>query len=137
MRLLSASTANVMQATQTARAYPMSAMLGAAMLIGALLDAAFAWTTSGPPVIELRLGYLLGLGYLGIFASAIAFTLYFNVIRVIGPAKAAYSSVLIPVIAMTFSTVFEGYRWTWTAVAGAALVLIGLVLALRARRPNR
>jgi drug/metabolite transporter (DMT)-like permease len=79
----------------------------------------------------------LGLAYLGIFASALAFTLYFGVLRIIGPAKAAYSSVIIPVIAMLFSTVFEGYRWSLLAGAGAVLTGIGLVIALRARRPAR
>jgi drug/metabolite transporter (DMT)-like permease len=59
------------------------------------------------------------------------------VIRIIGPAKAAYSSVIVPVIAMLFSTLFEGYRWSPLAIAGAALAGVGLVIALRARRPNR
>ena len=44
---------------------------------------------------------------------------------------------LVPVVAMALSTLFEGYRWSLLAAAGAALVLIGLVLALKARRPNR
>jgi len=59
------------------------------------------------------------------------------VLRVIGPAKAAYSSVIVPVIAMLLSTLFEGYRWSPLAAAGAALTGVGLVIALRARRPNR
>ncbi len=37
--VLSASVANVMQATKTARAYPMATMLGWAMLTGAAIDA--------------------------------------------------------------------------------------------------
>jgi drug/metabolite transporter (DMT)-like permease len=72
-----------------------------------------------------------------VFGSALAFTIYFQLIRTIGPAKAAYTSVLIPVIAMLLSTIFEGYRWSLLAAAGAALVIVGLVLALKARRPNR
>jgi drug/metabolite transporter (DMT)-like permease len=52
------------------------------------------------------------------------------VVRKIGPAKAAYSSVLVPIIAMGFSTVLEGYRWTPIAVAGAVLALGGMVGAL-------
>ena len=71
------------------------------------------------------------------FASALAFPLYFGVIRAIGPAKAAYSSVMVPVIAMLLSTLFEGYRWSALAVAGAVLAIAGLVIALRARRPTR
>ncbi len=54
-------------------------------------------------------------------------------IRAIGPARAAYSSVLIPVLAMTLSTIFEGYRWSLTAAAGAVLVMAGLVFAMRAK----
>jgi drug/metabolite transporter (DMT)-like permease len=135
--ILSASTANVMQGTQTAKRYPMGSMLAVAMLIGAALDAAFAWTTTGPPVFEMRAGYIAGILYLGLFASALAFPLYFNVIRAIGPAKAAYSGVVVPVIAMLLSTIFEHYRWSTLAVAGAVLAGIGLVTALRARRPAR
>lgn len=135
--ILAASTANVLQATRTARAYPMIPTLAAAMMIGTLLDAALAFALNGPPVIEARPVYLLGILYLGMFASALAFTLYFSVIRVIGPAKAAYTSVLVPVIAMLLSTLFEGYRWSLLAVLGAVLVLIGLIVALSARRPAR
>lgn len=135
--VMSASAANIMQGTETSKRYPMASMLGISMLLGALGNALWAWTTVGVPVIEMRLGYIAGLLYLGIAASAVAFFLYFNVIRVIGPAKAAYSGVIVPVIAMIFSTIFEGYRWSPLALGGGALAMVGLVIALRARRPNR
>lgn len=135
--VLAASIANVMQAAPIAKRYPMIAMLGVAMLIGAAIDGVYAWSMVGPPVFDPRPIYWLGVAYLGIAASAIAFPLYFGVLRAIGPAKAAYSGVIVPVIAMTLSTVFEGYRWSLLAVGGAVLVGAGLVIALRARRPNR
>jgi drug/metabolite transporter (DMT)-like permease len=137
LAIFSASTANVMQGTQTARAYPMIPMLAVAMLLGALFDGVFAWVTTGPPVFEPTLSYVAATLYLGVFASAVAFPLYFGVLRVIGPAKAAYSGVMVPVIAMCLSTLFEGYRWSALAGAGAALVIGGLVIALKARRPTR
>jgi len=132
-----ASISNVMQATQMSRRYPLATLLGAAMLIGAAIDVTRAWIVDGPPVIEWSFSYIAGLLYLGVIASSVAFTLYYRVIRDIGPARAAYSSVIIPVLAMLFSTVFEGYRWTWLAAAGGALTLVGLVIALSARRPAR
>lgn len=135
--IFAASIANVMQATETSKAYPMSTMLGWSMLIGAMIDAAFAWITSGPPSFDPRLGYAAGIFYLGVFGSAISFSLYFALIRAIGPAKAAYTGVIIPVIAMLFSTALEGYRWSALAASGAVLALAGLVIALRARRPER
>ena len=132
--VLCASVANVMQATQTARAYPMAPLLAAAMLLGAGFDAALAWTLTGAPIFEPRIGYVAGILYLAVAATALAFPLYFGVIRQIGPAKAAYSSVIVPVIAMLLSTLFEGYRWSPLAAAGAALTGLGLIVALRARR---
>ncbi len=135
--VLSASVANVMQGTATARRYPMAPTLGIAMLIGALVSAVIAWSQTGPPVIELRAAYLIGILYLGVVASALAFTLYFGVLRIIGTAKAAYSGVIIPVIAMMLSTLFEGYRWSVLASIGAACAMAGLVIALKASRPSR
>ena len=133
--VLAASVSNVMQLMPAIKARPVAAMLGWAMLYGALLDALFAWIFVGPPTIEMRLGYWLGLFYLGIVASAIAFWLYFGIIRKVGPAKAAYSSVLIPVIAMAISTAVEGYHWSPIALGGGLLTITGLVIALRAGRP--
>jgi drug/metabolite transporter (DMT)-like permease len=133
--VLAASLSNVMQIMPAVKAQPLTPMLGWAMLYGAAIDAVFAWAFVGPPVMDPRPGYWIGLLYLGVIASALAFWLYFEIIRKIGPAKAAYSSVLIPVIAMAFSTMFEGYRWSALAIAGGALTIAGLVIALRSGRP--
>ncbi|WP_257543519.1 DMT family transporter [Sphingopyxis sp. DBS4] len=134
--VMSASTANVMQGTAIARAQSMVVMIAWAMLFGALADGSYAWITAGPPVIEATPVYLGGILYLGIVASAVTFPLYFNVIRAVGPGQAAWSSVLIPIIAMGFSTAFEGYRWAPLSIAGGAVALVGLVIAV-AKRPER
>lgn len=131
--LLSASAANVMQGMQIARRLPMASVLTWAMLIGSMIDAAYAWATVGPPVMEWRAGYLLGIAWLGIAGSVITFPLYFQLIQRVGPGRAAYTSVLIPVIAMLISTVLEDYRWTTLSAAGALLAVGGMVIALRAK----
>ncbi|CAD7338315.1 EamA family transporter [Sphingomonadales bacterium 56] len=131
--LLSASSANVMQGMQIARRLPMAAVLTWGMLIGSAVDAAYAWVTVGPPVIEWRAGYLFGIAWLGIAGSVVTFPLYFQLIQRVGPGRAAYSSVLIPVIAMLISTVFEDYRWSTLSAAGAVLAVAGMVIALRAK----
>ncbi len=128
-----ASFGNVFQGSARARQVPMATLLAWAMGWGALLDGSIAWVRTGPPMIDLRLSYIAGLLYLGVIASAIAFTLYFNLIRRIGAARGGYVNVMIPVIAMGFSTVFESYRWSVEAVLGGLLVIAGLVLAMRAR----
>jgi drug/metabolite transporter (DMT)-like permease len=52
----------------------------------------------------------------------------------VGPGKAAYSSALVPIVAMALSTLFEGYHWTLLSAAGAALAIGGIVLALMSRK---
>jgi drug/metabolite transporter (DMT)-like permease len=134
--VMSASTANVMQGTGIARAQSMVVMIAWAMAFGALADGSYAWITTGPPVIETTATYIGGVLYLGVIASAVTFPLYFNIIRAVGPGQAAWSSVLIPIIAMGFSTAFEGYRWATLSIAGGIVALIGLVIAV-AKRPER
>jgi drug/metabolite transporter (DMT)-like permease len=134
--VMSASTANVMQGTAFARAQSMVVMIAWAMLFGALADGSYAWIATGPPVVESTPVYLGGVLYLGIIASAVTFPLYFNVIRAVGPGQAAWSSVLIPIIAMGFSTVFENYHWAALSITGGIVALIGLVIAV-AKRPER
>ncbi|WP_088183077.1 DMT family transporter [Sphingobium sp. Z007] len=131
--LLSASAANVMQGMDIARRLPMVAVLTWAMLIGAGVDAAFAWATVGPPQFEPRLGYILGIGWLGIAGSVVTFPLYFTLIQRMGAGRAAYTSVLIPVIAMLISTLVEGYRWSMLAIIGALLAIAGMGIALRSK----
>jgi drug/metabolite transporter (DMT)-like permease len=125
---------NIMQGSERLRRRPLPSMLAWGMTYGTAANAVAAFCLYGPPTAEARLGYWLGLVYLGVLASALAFTVYFGLIRRIGPARAAYSSVLVPIIAMGLSTAFEGYHWSKPAVAGGALALAGLIIALRSRR---
>ena len=132
--LLGASLSNVYQARKTVQKLPLFALLAWAMLIGAALDVVIAFALAGPPVIETRIGYWLGLAWLALAASVLCFSLYYPVVRRIGPGKAAYSSAIVPIIAMALSTAFEGFRWTALAAAGAMLAIGGMVLALWARQ---
>jgi drug/metabolite transporter (DMT)-like permease len=134
--VLSASVSNVLQGTERLRARPIVSMLSWGMFYGTLVNALFALLFFGPPVVEYRLGYWLGLIYLGLFASALSFTFYFGILRAVGPGRAAYSSLLVPIVAMTFSTIYEDYRWSTTAMAGGLLALLGLFIALRAGKPQ-
>lgn len=134
--MVGASMANVVQARPEIRRFPLFALLAWSMASGAIIDAAFAFALTGPPVLDPRPGYWAGLLYLALAASVLTFSLYYPVVRKIGPAKAAYSSVLVPIIAMGFSTWLEDYRWTPLTVAGALLALGGMVAALSRSRSS-
>ena len=130
-----ASVSNVLQVTPKIARYPTITILAWSMLWGSLANALFAFITDGPPVIDTRLGYIGGVLYLSIIGSVVTFPLYFRLIRDIGPGKAAYTGVVIPVVAMVLSTIFEGYIWSPLALSGGGLAMIGLVVAMQARKP--
>ncbi|MEC8179227.1 MAG: EamA family transporter, partial [Pseudomonadota bacterium] len=52
----------------------------------------------------------------------------------IGAGRTAYNSILTISVAMLLSTLFEDYRWTWLTGGGMVLAVIGMVIALTARR---
>jgi drug/metabolite transporter (DMT)-like permease len=128
--MLGASIANVVQARPEIRRFPLFALLAWSMAAGAVIDGIIAFAMTGAPQFDPRPSYWLGVLYLALLASVLTFSLYYPVVRRIGPAKAAYSSVLVPIIAMGFSTWLEDYRWTGLTVAGALLALGGMAAAL-------
>jgi len=132
--LMAASFTNVYQAREHLRRHHLASLLAWSMAVGAAIDIVVAWSMTGPPVFSSRPGYWFGVLYLSVFASALTFSLYFPVVRKIGPGKAAYSSVLVPIIAMTFSTALEDYRWNQMAIAGAVLTLAGMLVAMSRSR---
>lgn len=131
--LLGASMANVYQAGEEARRHPLFSLLAWSMAIGALFDTGLAIVVAGPPTFDPRPEYIVGLIYLALAASVLCFSLYFPVVRKIGPGRAAYSSVMVPIVAMALSTAFEGYRWSLLAACGAALAVGGMLLAVSGR----
>lgn len=132
--LACASVGNVLQAGEVARRVPAFVLLAWAFLFGTIVDAAIAWVLSGPPVFAWTPAYAGAVAYLAFVGSVLTFPLYNLLLRELGPGPAAYNGVAVPVVAMALSTVFENYQWSALNVAGAALSLLGLVVALRARR---
>ncbi|MVZ97942.1 EamA family transporter [Sphingorhabdus sp. IMCC26285] len=132
--VVSASISNVLQVIPRIARFPTVTILAWSMLWGSVCNALIALFFFGPPVFDPRPAYFGGVLYLGIVGTVLTFPLYFRLIRDIGPGKAAYTGVLIPLIAMLLSTAFEGYRWSLLAIAGAGLAMIGLVVAMQTRK---
>lgn len=78
--------------------------------------------------------YWMALFYLTIFGSIIGFTTYLTLVARIGSAKAGYTTVLFPIVALSLSTFLEGYEWTALAAVGVALACAGN-LVMFAKRP--
>jgi drug/metabolite transporter (DMT)-like permease len=106
------------------------------MTYGAIFCAVAALLQGAAFNYDPRMSYTVSLVLLAVFASVIGFGTYLTLVQRIGAGRAAFSSVLFPLVALSISTVVEDHHWTPLAVAGVALVLSGnLILLLRRRAP--
>ncbi len=127
---VSASAGNLWSQRLYARGTAVFPSTAWAMAYGSAAVALGCALRGVPFSLDASLPYLASLAYLAVFGSVFAFVTYLTLLRRIGAGRAGYTSVVIPVLAMATSTVFEGYRWTPAALAGMVLVLAGNVLIL-------
>jgi drug/metabolite transporter (DMT)-like permease len=107
------------------------------MAYGAIGLAAIAAIRGTPVAFDPHWPYVASLLYLSLAGTSLAFGLYLALLKRIGAARAAYTSVLFPVVALLVSTLFEDYRWSLPAVIGLAVLVAGNALALGGGRVAR
>ena len=135
--VLFASLGNMAAIVSTSHNLPVVTVNAHGMAWGALTSAIVAVVLGREFNFLLQTEYIASLAYLAIFGSAIAFGGYLALLRTIGSARAAYTSVLFPVVALLVSTMFEGYQWSAPALAGIVFIVAGNWLALtRIKRVN-
>ncbi|MBS0534110.1 MAG: DMT family transporter [Proteobacteria bacterium] len=122
---------NMVSLAAKRRKLPVFASLSWAMLYGTVFVALVAIAKGEAFVMDWSPIYLGSLIYLVLLASVVGFGTYFTLLNRIGAARAGYSTVLYPVVALAASTWLEDYRWTPLAVVGLAAVLFGVMLVLR------
>jgi drug/metabolite transporter (DMT)-like permease len=127
---------NMIAARLQQRAIPVFAASGWGMIYGSAALALLAYQRGEAFVIEPTLTYVAGLIYLALIGSVVAFACYLTLLGRIGADRAAYATVMFPVVALVISTLAEGYRWTAPAALGLLAVLGGNVLVLATGRPR-
>lgn len=129
-----ASLGNIISARNQSKGLPVLQVnaFGMGYGSGIMLLAALAFNL--PLGIEDSTGYIASLFYLALFGSVFAFGCYLSLVGRIGPGRAAYATLLFPIVALFLSTIWEEYRWTPTAVLGILLILCGNYLALAKKR---
>lgn len=106
-----------------------------AMSYGGLLAVLASLANHGTlPTPPLTISYFASLLYLIIGASLIGFLAYLELIRRAGASRAAYATVLFPIVALAISSWLEGYAWTLQSLLGVAAILGGAVMVF-ARTP--
>jgi drug/metabolite transporter (DMT)-like permease len=105
------------------------------MATGTAVLALGCLVTGVAPAFDPSPAYVGAWLYLAIPGSVVGFTAYLMLVGRLGPERAAYCTVLFPLVALGISSVVEGYRWTPSALAGLVLVMAGNVLVFRKPRP--
>ena len=106
------------------------------MLYGTIILFAYACVTGGKFSFDFSPGYIFSLFYLALFGSVIAFGCYLTLVGRIGADRAAYSSILFPIVALCISAAFEGYRLNALSALGIVFVLVGNWLVLANKKPS-
>ena len=128
--VLLASLGNMAARVSTSRNLSVVSVNAHGMAWGALTSAVAAMVLGEEFTFSFETGYVVSLAYLSIVGSSLVFGCYLALFRSIGAARAAYSSVLFPPVALLISTFVEDYRWSGLAIAGILLIGAGNWLAL-------
>ncbi len=131
-----ASLGNIVSARNQRQKLPVVQTNAFGMAYGALFMALIVLLRGTSISIEMTLPYLASLMYLVLFGSVIAFGCYLSLVGRIGPGRAAYATLLFPVVALALSTFWENYLWTVPGICGVFMILFGNYLAL-ARKKQR
>ncbi len=126
-----ASLGNITSAYNQKNKLPVIQSNAYGMLYGSLLMLLLALVTGKPFSFDYSFPYIISLLYLAIFGSVIAFSSYLTLLGNIGADKSAYVTLVIPIIALILSTIFEDYKWTTIALIGVVFVTLGNILVLR------
>ncbi len=126
-----ASIGNIASARNQRAGIPVVQANTFGMTYGALLMLGLSWATGREFTFELTLPYVSWLAFLSVFVSIIAFWSYLTLLGRVGVERAAYATLIFPLVALGISTIFEGYQWTAYAGIGILLILAGNLLILK------
>lgn len=126
----SASAGNLVSYLNKKDNVPISANNSWAMLYGSGFSL-FACLILGKSLhVDVTAPFVISFFYLSIFGTVISFWAYFKLIENIGPAKAAFTSIASPIIALIVSTFVEDLTWSLYLALGATFCIMGNLVAL-------
>ncbi|MBV6421931.1 MAG: hypothetical protein DAHOPDDO_03219 [Ignavibacteriaceae bacterium] len=129
--VIGASLGNIISAYNQRNKLPVVQTNAFGMFYGALLMLTLVFATNTPLTFDVSFRYIGSLIYLAVFGSIVAFYSYLTLLGKIGADRAAYVTLVFPIIALLLSTFFEDYTWTLFALLGVALITFGNFLMLK------
>ena len=125
-----ASTGNMVHQRNLNNNFPLIETIAFAMFYGSLITLLITQLNNTELLFEFTFRYISSLAYLSVFGSIFAFVFYLKLLERVGPGRAGYVGVVMPVIALLISTIFENLEWQLNLIAGLPILLVGAVLVI-------
>ena len=125
-----ASTGNMIHQRNLNNNFPLIQTIAFAMLYGSLVTLLITQLNNIELLFEFTFRYIVSLAYLSVFGSIFAFIFYLKLLEKVGPGRAGYVGVVMPVIALLISTIFENLEWESDLIIGLPVLIIGAVLVI-------
>lgn len=106
-----------------------ASMIGLSMVMVSVVYAPFAVPNLGSELVSASLTSIIAVLVLGLVCSALAFVLFFKLIKEVGPAKSSLITYLNTAVALFLGIVFLSEQITIGLLIGIPLITVGLVLA--------
>ena len=125
-----ASTGNMVHQRNLNNNFPPIQTIAYAMLYGSLVTLFVTQIRGAELLFENSMSYISSLLYLSIFGSIFAFISYLKLLEKVGPGRAGYVGVVMPVLALIISTIFEKLEWQIDLIIGLPILVVGAVLVI-------
>ena len=125
-----ASTGNMVHQRNLNNNFPLLPTIAFAMLYGSLITFIITQIRGTELLFEFTFSYIASLAYLSIVGSIFAFIFYLSLLERVGAGRAGYVGVVMPVLALLISTVFEGLEWQLDLIIGLPILIVGAVLVI-------
>ena len=125
-----ASTGNMVHQRNLNNNFPPIQTIAYAMLYGSLVTLFVTQIRGAELLFENSVSYISSLLYLSIFGSIFAFVSYLKLLEKVGPGRAGYVGVVMPVLALIISTIFEKLEWQIDLIIGLPVLIIGAILVI-------
>ncbi|HEX5720233.1 MAG TPA: EamA family transporter [Thermoanaerobaculia bacterium] len=122
--------ANVAVKRWGAGVHPFS-ISGVSMGLGALLVVPLAWSMERGREITFGARPVLAVVYLAVIGSAVAFTVYYWLLRRLPATRLSLINYATPVVAVLIGTLGLGEPFTLRILIGTGLVVVGVAISMR------
>lgn len=127
----SASTGNMFAFKNHQLKIPVVIFNSYGMLYGAFTSLIIGIFRHENFTLPTTMSFAFSLFYLSVFGTVIAFWAYQTLVGSIGADRAAYSSIIAPMIAVVISSIFEDVKFTPLIVAGMLFCVLGNLISLK------